>query len=135
VRLAIVGGGVMGEAIIAAVLQRRLAQPTDITACDVVPQRREHLSRSYGITTVEGATDALLRDPDCAGGETTGVSRYARACARLAPVDAISTAAGESGHSHRSLGHESVSAPSEHTARQAARATADATETVTAPPA
>jgi pyrroline-5-carboxylate reductase len=59
VRLAVVGGGVMGEAIIAAVLERRLAQPADVTACDVVPQRREHLSRTYGIATTEHAAEAV----------------------------------------------------------------------------
>jgi len=59
VRLAVVGGGVMGEAIIAAVLERRLAQPSDITACDVVAQRREHLTRTYGIAAAEKAADAV----------------------------------------------------------------------------
>jgi len=59
VRLAFIGSGVMGEAIIAAVLQGGLAQPTDVTACDVVPQRREHLSQAYGIVTAEQAADAI----------------------------------------------------------------------------
>jgi pyrroline-5-carboxylate reductase len=59
VRLAFIGSGVMGEAIIAAVLERGLAQPADVTACDVVAQRREHLSRTYGIATAERSADAV----------------------------------------------------------------------------
>jgi pyrroline-5-carboxylate reductase len=59
VRLAFIGSGVMGEAIIAAVLERHLTQPSDITACDVVAQRREHLSRAYGIATAEHIADAI----------------------------------------------------------------------------
>ena len=58
-RLAFIGSGVMGEAIVAAVLKRGLAQPADVTACDVVAQRREHLSQAYGIATAEHATDAV----------------------------------------------------------------------------
>lgn len=58
-RLAFIGSGVMGEAIIAALLQRGLAQPTDITACDVVAQRREHLSQTYGVATAERAAEAI----------------------------------------------------------------------------
>jgi pyrroline-5-carboxylate reductase len=59
VRLALIGGGVMGEAIIAAVLERGLAQPADVTACDVVPQRREHLSQAYGVATAEHPASAV----------------------------------------------------------------------------
>jgi len=59
VRLAFIGSGVMAEAIIAAALQGGLAQPADVIACDVVPQRREHLSQAYSIATVEPAADAI----------------------------------------------------------------------------
>jgi len=57
-RLAFIGTGVMGEAVIAALLQRGLAQPADITACDISAQRREHLSQAYGIATVATADRA-----------------------------------------------------------------------------
>jgi len=59
VRLTFIGTGVMGEAVIAALLQRGLAQPADITACDISAQRREHLSQAYGIATVEDASRAI----------------------------------------------------------------------------
>jgi len=51
----------MGEAIIAAVLQGGLAQPADVTACDVVAQRREHLTQTYGIATTERAASAAAK--------------------------------------------------------------------------
>jgi pyrroline-5-carboxylate reductase len=57
-RLAFIGTGVMGEAVIAALLQRGLAQPADITACDISAQRREHLSQAYGIATADHAASA-----------------------------------------------------------------------------
>ena len=58
-RLAFIGGGVMGEAVIAAVLRGGLAQPADITVCDVSTQRREHLSQAYGVATAESAARAV----------------------------------------------------------------------------
>jgi pyrroline-5-carboxylate reductase len=58
-RLAFIGSGVMGEAIIAAVLERRLAQPADVTACDTVAQRRGHLSQTYGVATADHAASVV----------------------------------------------------------------------------
>jgi pyrroline-5-carboxylate reductase len=51
VKLAFVGGGVMGEAIIGAVLSNGLAQPEDVAACDILASRRDYLSSTYGIET------------------------------------------------------------------------------------
>ena len=66
-KLAFIGGGVMGEAIIGRVLSNGLAKPEDVTACDLLAQRRDHLSSTYGIravdktaTAVEGAGVAVL---------------------------------------------------------------------------
>ncbi len=58
-KLGFIGGGIMGEAIIARVLNNGIASPADIAACDIVPARREHLSNVYGVRAtddVEGAT-------------------------------------------------------------------------------
>jgi hypothetical protein len=49
VKLAFIGAGVMGEAIIAGVLKKGLSLPEDITACDIVPDRREYLTNRYAI--------------------------------------------------------------------------------------
>ena len=66
-KLAFIGGGVMGEAIISGILNNGLAQPQDVAACDILPQRRDHLSTTYGIKaldkpapTLEGADIAVL---------------------------------------------------------------------------
>jgi len=66
-KLAFIGGGVMGEAIIGALLSRGIAQADDITACDVLAQRRDHLQRTYkvgavdeGAAAVEGADVVVL---------------------------------------------------------------------------
>jgi pyrroline-5-carboxylate reductase len=48
-KLAFIGAGVMGEAIIAGVLKKGMAVPEDITACDIVPERREYLTNRYAI--------------------------------------------------------------------------------------
>ncbi len=48
-KLAIIGGGVMGEAIISAVLTKGVAQAADVAACDVVGRRRQHLQRTYSV--------------------------------------------------------------------------------------
>ena len=43
-KLAFIGGGIMGEAIIGGVLSNGLAKPKDVAACDVLARRRDHLS-------------------------------------------------------------------------------------------
>jgi pyrroline-5-carboxylate reductase len=66
-RLAFIGGGVMGEAMISGVLNNGLAKPQEIAACDILAQRRDHLSSTYGIKaldepilTLEGAQIVVL---------------------------------------------------------------------------
>jgi pyrroline-5-carboxylate reductase len=52
-RLGLIGSGLMGEAIIAAVLNKGVFSAEDIVASDISPQRREVLSRQYGLATTE----------------------------------------------------------------------------------
>jgi pyrroline-5-carboxylate reductase len=54
-KLAFIGGGMMGEAIIAGVLKNRIAAPDHVAACDVVPARREHLAATYGVQVSDDA--------------------------------------------------------------------------------
>ena len=58
-KLAFIGGGVMGEAIISGILNNGLAQPQDVAACDILAQRRDHLSSTYGIKAVDKPAPAL----------------------------------------------------------------------------
>src|SRR3990172_67828 len=57
-KLGLIGGGVMGEAIIAGVLNKGVARPDDIAACDIASARREHLTKTYGVRVSEDAVAA-----------------------------------------------------------------------------
>jgi len=58
-KLAFIGGGVMGEAMISAVLNNGLAKPQDVAACDILAPRRDHLSSTYDIKAVDRPAPAL----------------------------------------------------------------------------
>ena len=58
-KLAFIGGGVMGEAMISGVLNNGLAKPQDVAACDILAQRRDHLSSTYGIKAGDQPAPAL----------------------------------------------------------------------------
>ncbi|MCH7522697.1 MAG: pyrroline-5-carboxylate reductase [Chloroflexi bacterium] len=66
-KLAFIGGGVMGEAMISGVLKNGLAKPQDVAVCDLLSQRRDYLSSTYEIKALdkpapvlEGADIAVL---------------------------------------------------------------------------
>jgi pyrroline-5-carboxylate reductase len=66
-RLAFIGGGFMGEAIVSAVLRDGLADADALTVADVSEERRRHLESTYGIAVtadngpaVEGADILVL---------------------------------------------------------------------------
>ena len=54
-KLAFIGAGVMGEAIIAGVLDKGIVSPADISACDISAARRQHLAKTYGVGVGEEA--------------------------------------------------------------------------------
>ena len=51
--LGVVGAGVMAEAMIAGVLERKLLSPSAIIASHPRPDRREALKQKYGIEVTE----------------------------------------------------------------------------------
>lgn len=57
--VAIIGGGVMGEAVLAAALERRVFESAGVTVCEVIEHRRHQLSHEYGVTCVSDAGDAM----------------------------------------------------------------------------
>jgi pyrroline-5-carboxylate reductase len=66
-RIAFIGGGTMGEAIVRCLLGKDFAVPADMTISDVSQSRRELLSREYGVSTltdnrktIEGADLIIL---------------------------------------------------------------------------
>jgi pyrroline-5-carboxylate reductase len=49
-KIAFIGGGNMGEAMLAAVLKKGLAKPGAIIVSDIAKARLEHLEKNYGVT-------------------------------------------------------------------------------------
>ena len=58
-KLAFIGGGVMGEAIIAASLGKAVAKPEEIAVCEILPGRRQHLHKTYGVRASEDPSDTI----------------------------------------------------------------------------
>jgi len=53
-KIAFVGGGNMGEAMIRGILGKGLAAAADISVSDVSPLRRSFLAQQYGVTSLSG---------------------------------------------------------------------------------
>jgi pyrroline-5-carboxylate reductase len=56
VKIALVGGGVMGEAIVAGLLRHGVIEPAGIAVADVDPARLAALSSAHGVTTADTRT-------------------------------------------------------------------------------
>ncbi len=62
-KIAFIGGGNMGEAMLAAVLEKRLAVPADIAVSDISGPRRDFLKEKYGvIVTADSRAAAAGKD-------------------------------------------------------------------------
>lgn len=57
-RLGIIGGGTMGEAIITAILNNGVAGREDIRVCDALLSRRDYLNQTYALDVTEDALEA-----------------------------------------------------------------------------
>jgi pyrroline-5-carboxylate reductase len=51
-KIAFIGGGNMGEAMLAALLSKGLSSPQDIAVSDISETRRQHLQQKYGVTVM-----------------------------------------------------------------------------------
>ena len=58
-KIAFIGGGVMGEAVIAGAIANDLSDSGSITVCDISATRRQHLSSKYGVGVGEDAAEAV----------------------------------------------------------------------------
>lgn len=58
-RAAIIGGGVMGEAILGAALEREVFAPGDVVVCEVILPRAEQLEARYGVAITDSAEHAM----------------------------------------------------------------------------
>ena len=62
-KLAFVGGGVMAEAIIGGVLERRLAQPSEVTVGEPVESRRAYLQERFSVASTASNAKAIAGAP------------------------------------------------------------------------
>jgi pyrroline-5-carboxylate reductase len=59
VKIAFIGMGNMGEAMMSAVLERGVAASGDISGSDIKPERRQYISQKYGVEVRSSATEAI----------------------------------------------------------------------------
>jgi pyrroline-5-carboxylate reductase len=59
IRIAFIGGGAMGEAMVKCLLTEKVAAPQDMVVSDINPARRELLSREYGVSTLADNSKAV----------------------------------------------------------------------------
>jgi len=58
-KIAFIGGGNMGEAILGALLEKKLYKPADISVSDISEPRRQYLKKQYGISVTAGNKEAV----------------------------------------------------------------------------
>ncbi len=58
-KIAFIGGGNMGEAMLSAVISRGIAKPSDVKVSDISEDRRKYLSGKYGVTATASNSDAV----------------------------------------------------------------------------
>jgi pyrroline-5-carboxylate reductase len=58
-RLAIIGGGKMGEALVAGLTHSGWCDPVDIVVSEIHAARREHLTKAYGVTVTDDSVEAI----------------------------------------------------------------------------
>jgi len=58
-KIAFVGGGNMGEAILSAILARGLSQPQTISVSDISEARRQHLEQKYNVVVTSSNQQAI----------------------------------------------------------------------------
>lgn len=58
-KVAIVGGGVMGEAILGAAIERSVFAPDDVVVCEVIEHRRNQLRNEYRVGVTSSGVEAM----------------------------------------------------------------------------
>ena len=58
-KIAFIGGGNMGEAILAALLEKKLCRLADIAVSDISEPRRDYLKKQYGVTVTANNREAV----------------------------------------------------------------------------
>ncbi|NET33774.1 MAG: pyrroline-5-carboxylate reductase [Cyanothece sp. SIO1E1] len=60
IKLSVIGGGVMGEALLSRLIYQQIYAPTEILVSDPLPSRRDFLAQSYGVQVTNENRDALV---------------------------------------------------------------------------
>ena len=58
-KVTIIGGGVMGEAILGAAIERGVFDPADVTVCELLEHRRAQLLTEYGVSVATAAGPSM----------------------------------------------------------------------------
>jgi len=61
IRIAFIGGGAMGEAMIKCLSTKKVVVPQDMVVSDISPVRRKLLSREYGVSTLTDNKKAVAK--------------------------------------------------------------------------
>jgi len=61
VKIAFIGGGNMGEAMLSAILDKGLSTPEAISVSDIAEGRRQHLEQKYGVAVMSSNRQAVDR--------------------------------------------------------------------------
>lgn len=59
-KVAIIGGGVMGEAILAAAIERRVFHAADVSVCELLEHRRNQLRAEYGVAVTTNSAEVMV---------------------------------------------------------------------------
>ncbi len=60
-KIAFIGGGNMGEAMLSAILDKGLSRPQAISVSDIAEARRQHLEQKYGVAVMSNNRQAVDR--------------------------------------------------------------------------
>jgi len=60
-KIAFIGGGNMGEAMLSAILDKGLSTPQAISVSDIDEARRQHLEQNYGVAAMSDNRQAIIR--------------------------------------------------------------------------
>ena len=59
-KVAIIGGGVMGEAILAAAIERQIFRAADVSVCELLEHRRDQLRSEYGVAVTTSSAEVMV---------------------------------------------------------------------------
>lgn len=93
-RLAVLGGGNMGAALVRGLLASRWLAPPEVVVVEVLPVRREALSAELGGVDVVGSLEGLLIDAALLAVKPADVPAVASAAAAAGALRILSIAAG-----------------------------------------